>query len=318
MPISIEDARRILREVLLRGPNDPERYGGPIQELYDKIRFSFDGRRGTPKVTGVGLTAEGGESRLVIFLEEELDGFAGVVREVLGLSAFDITERTSGPILPRARPAQGGDSLGEGRAGGESGTLGALVKNAAGQRFILTCNHVVGAVNQARPGDVVWQPSARDGGGARDCIGTVHQIHTIDLTGTGLNHMDAALIEPDNVGDVIDGVIVLGSINGTAPGIALQDPVRKYGWQTQRTDGHYMFKMDFLMPYAGHGTALFVDQLGIVDNVGIFGQGGDSGSVVLDAKDQLVGLYFGDAAAISMSFANPIEPILSHFGVSPV
>ena len=31
-----------------------------------------------------------------------------------------------------------------------------------------------------------------------------------------------------------------------------------------------------------------------------------------------VDAYFGDAAAISMSFANPIEPILSHFGVSPV
>jgi len=46
------------------------------------------------------------------------------------------------------RPAVGGDSLG--RETGDTGTLGCLVANAAGERFILSCAHVIAATDKGR------------------------------------------------------------------------------------------------------------------------------------------------------------------------
>src|SRR6516164_9622265 len=57
------------------------------------------------------------------------------------LFEFKVQQIVTGPILASARPAQGGDSLGYGTSVSATGTFGCLVKNAAGDTFILSCNH---------------------------------------------------------------------------------------------------------------------------------------------------------------------------------
>jgi len=62
-------------------------------------------------------------------------------------------------------------------------------------------------------------------------------------------------------------------------------------------------------------SALYVNQIRIVDLVGSFSAGGDSGSVVfLGAGNSPVGLLF--AGAPGSTIANPIRPVLARFGVT--
>ncbi|HXL63721.1 MAG TPA: hypothetical protein VN938_01550 [Xanthobacteraceae bacterium] len=63
---------------------------------------------------------------------------------------------------------------------------------------------------------------------------------------------------------------------------------------------------------------MFERQLGIVTSRGLFSDQGDSGAIVLDMNDAAVGLVANGSSLNKVSFANPIEPILRHFGVAPV
>jgi PKD repeat protein len=62
-------------------------------------------------------------------------------------------------------------------------------------------------------------------------------------------------------------------------------------------------------------VAKFVGQIGIVGNAGEFSAGGDSGSLIVtdDANKYLVGLLY--AGSGTRTLANPIRPVLEHFGV---
>lgn len=73
------------------------------------------------------------------------------------------------------------------------------------------------------------------------------------------------------------------------------------------------------MRYA-QGDALFVDQLGIegTPSKPSFAEDGDSGSAVVNDRDEIVGVVMGYSDVSNLVFANRIEPVLSHFGVAVV
>jgi hypothetical protein len=65
------------------------------------------------------------------------------------------------------RPARPGMSVGH--PGGNIGTIGAIVRRGE-QHFILSNNHVLALLNQASPGDPIWQPAPGDGGTSADQV----------------------------------------------------------------------------------------------------------------------------------------------------
>jgi hypothetical protein len=137
------------------------------------------------------------------------------------------------------------------------------------------------------------------------------------LGGAILPTVDGAVArfrDPSNwVNRVLGGV---GPIRGTYT-VGVGDlggagyPVKKYGATTGLTNG-FVTRIDY------SGTRddewVFRDQLYIDNNGGTFQQGGDSGSVVVDAQQRIVGLLWGGVNNPSSSFvgvgmASPIEAV---------
>src|SRR6185503_18251972 len=115
---------------------------------------------------------ENGRFVVYILLIHDVPGFSTAVRETLGLLDFPIQQLVTGSIVLTVRPSRGGESIGEGKPHGESGTFGCLVEDSAGDPFILSCHHVLAQLNAGTKGvDPVWQPSFKDGGTAKDQIG---------------------------------------------------------------------------------------------------------------------------------------------------
>jgi len=101
---------------------------------------------------------------------------------------------------PARRPAQGGDSIGH--QSGDTGTIGCLVEDTgpSGQSYLLSCNHVLAALNQGVKGkDEIWQPGPGEGGNSSNRIGLLEEFVPINLGGQASNKIDAALCRPDKL-----------------------------------------------------------------------------------------------------------------------
>jgi hypothetical protein len=77
--------------------------------------------------------------------------------------------------------------------GGATGTLGAIVEDAAKDQHVLSCNHVIGNENKGIAGDDVWSPGPLDGGTNHDKIGVLHNCEPVQTGGVHANLMDAAV-----------------------------------------------------------------------------------------------------------------------------
>ena len=108
------------------------------------------------------------------------------------------------------------------------------------------------------------------------------------------------------------------TLSATKPA-ALYQSVRKHG----RTTGHTVgvvtaLGVDLWVGYGAHGSAWFEDQIAII-GVGSkdFSRPGDSGSLIVDAVTlNPIALLF--AGGNGITFANPIDAVLSRFSVTIV
>ena len=319
MPSNLDDIHRRLTVLLLKGPRDPRKSESPIYRLSEEIFKKFGFSPSENPVIGVATEVDDtGKKRLVLFLVWPVDGFGDFLTEFLRLE-FRIGQVTTGPIIPSARPAVGGQSLGEGRARGESGTFGCLVADAAGGTYLLSCHHVLCRINSGKKGvDPVWQPSHKDGGTTSDRIGVLHDFAPITFGGVVPNEIDAAIASPARVADAGAGLMRLGPIAGTAATVPYRLPVRKVGWKTKETSGTFLYKTAYIQKFPPHGDALFENQLGIVGTEGPFSGDGDSGALVINDKNEAVGLVFAESQITKLTFANPIQRVFGFFGVTPV
>lgn len=223
----------------------------------------------------------------------------------------------------RFRPAPGGVSIGHALI--TAGTLGCLVKQED-TVYLLSNNHVLANSNDAAPGDVILQPGAADGGrDPQDQIGSLsdfvpihfeddgnacfntsvralaHLLNTFSKTaGSSVrlrsyqaaqpenNKVDCALAEPLNREDVSKEILEIGAIAGTVEG-KLGMVVRKSGRTTGLTTGSIQqVEVTARVSYGLNKNAVFTDQL----MAGSMSQGGDSGSVVVDEDNRVLGLLF--------------------------
>ena len=219
----------------------------------------------------------------------------------------------------RWRPAPGGVSIGHYRI--TAGTLG-VVARRADARMILSNNHVLAKENAASIGDPILQPGPYDGGTDRDRIATLDAFVPIVFDGFldwllslfGIarpvrNVVDAALGKPLSDADVSDEILEIGTVSGTVSG-TIGMPVKKSGRTTGLTQGQITAVAATIRVFYGlTRTARFRDQL----VASALSQGGDSGSLIVDADNRAIGLLF--AGSSNTTILNPIGEVERLLGI---
>lgn len=194
------------------------------------------------------------------------------------------------------------------------GTLGCIVRdNLTSQPMMLSNFHVM-CINDAwAVGDTMTQPSRVDGGSCPG--GIVGTLARAQLTSS----VDAAVSDVSGR-PTSCSIVDIGDINGTATasvGLA----VRKRGRTTELTHGSvvatdYTTSVDY---GDGLGVVTLTNQIRIMNDAtqsSSFGNKGDSGSVVVNAGNEVVGLYFAGNVSGTVGVANPIAAVLSALNVS--
>ncbi len=290
------------------------------------------------KIPGVVGTAVGllpnGHAAVRIFLTA-----AGVSRLPSTLDGVPVLVQVTGRFdafsdpTTRARPAPPGFSVGHPDI--TAGTIGARVRDAHGNVYVLSNNHVLANSNNAQIGDPTLQPGPYDGGTyPADQIGTLYAFQPIDFSLSGSNTIDAAIARSDtlNLGNSTPtddgygtpGAAIFDDANHDGvfdnKGDLLNLAVQKYGRTTKLTHGQITginataeVCYDVLYGFCIE-SAYFVDQL-IVEPGGFSG-GGDSGSLIVtdDSAKSPVALLF--AGSTTQTIANRIDLVLNRFGVT--
>ncbi|NOY59425.1 MAG: hypothetical protein GXO75_10945 [Calditrichaeota bacterium] len=242
----------------------------------------------------------------------------------------------------RFRPAPGGVSIGHINI--TAGTLGCLVKKN-GTVYILSNNHVLANSNDAEIGDPILQPGPYDGGlYPQDHIANLSEFIHIEFAGQGSscpigslaasvlnglaqmsgsktrliptrvqavnNLVDCAIAKPLNAFDVKNEILGIGAIQGVSEA-SLGSEVKKSGRTTGlKTSFIQQIDVTTSVSYGSNKTATFVDQL----MAGEMSAGGDSGSAVLNNRNEIVGLLF--AGSNNTTIINRIQNVFSKLQVT--
>jgi PKD repeat protein len=269
-----------------------------------------------PGVVGTAI-GESEDARPVILVMLEHGAVAGVPAQLEGIN---VQRMVTGPIYARDsrtgwcnRPVPIGVSTGHPDI--TAGTIGCRVKDASGQVYALSNNHVYANINAASIGDNVLQPGPYDGGrNPGDAIGKLWDYQEIYFDSRN-NFIDAAIaLSSEAALDTATLADGYGIPNAIVAEAALRQKVKKYGRTTGLTSGQVEgLNATVNVNFGAAGTARFVGQ--ILIRPGSFSQGGDSGSLIVTEKgNHPVGLLFAGSSTVTI--ANPIGPVLEHFKVS--
>jgi hypothetical protein len=319
----------------------------PLQGLREYLAGAVDiqerhhkSLRTIPNVVGtaVGVSEDGKpvikvytKSPGVMAIPTSLDGFRVEVEETgefqalagqFGGQQYDSDKtrvRRVNPATLFTRPVPIGVSTGnEGEC--SAGTIGARVKNANGNVFALSNNHVYALENAAAPNSAVLQPGLYDTNctfNPANVIGTLSSFVPIVFSTSADNPVDAAIAASD--------ISLLGKAtpsNGYGPprsatvSAFVGQRVKKYGRTTSQTSGQVLGINAIVIVGYGSGTAQFVDQI-IVRSSRAFILPGDSGSLLVTAQsNNPVGLLFAGNGNGKIAIANRIDAVLNAFSVT--
>jgi hypothetical protein len=314
-----------------------------LQRLKEIKAAKRDGLISLPNVTGVGIGRKvvGGkytdQMAIRVYVskklpKERLKGDERIPGEVedVPTDVLQIGEPRLLTHTTHARPARGGDSIGDCILIHEgwytAGTLGGLfIDNTDGADVILSNNHVIAGfdfddVDTAHAGDDVVQPGTLDWGSCTtDVIATLKRwVEYREIP--QWNRVDGAIAEVINAGDVLNDIHVIGQPSGhraltvADEGVTI---VQKSGRTTQYTQGRvFDVSYDTSPMTTIRGRRIqFEDQILIQPIGGVpVSDHGDSGSLVLDMERQVVGLLFAgtdDGYAI----ANHIDEVFNELDI---
>lgn len=229
-------------------------------------------------------------------------------------------------LVPRARPAQGGRSVGHYKI--TAGTIATGVYDILpGGRvsppghgigvppryYILSNNHVLANSNDAFTGDPILQPGPFDGGTEpADRIARLSRFIPITFEppvprAAHRNLVDAAIAEAQ-FEDLNREIYWTGSVRGWRPkaNVTVGTLVQKTGRTTNYTLGRITaINATIDVGYGGGRVARFRDQIVTTD----MSAGGDSGSLVTTLDNVAVGLLFAGSSIATI--VNQIENVRS-------
>jgi len=244
-------------------------------------------------------------------LEQAKKGSPGDTRQA-GSTAISTTS-----VWPRPVPI--GVSTGN-RGECSAGTIGARVRNSAGQVYALSNNHVYALENTAPIGSEVLQPGRYDTGCSSsdaNVIGTLAAYQPIVFSNTASNTIDAAIAASSTtlLGNATpaDGY---GRPKSVIASASVGQAVQKYGRTTKRTTGQVTGINATIKVSYSSGTARFVNQI-VVGSSKAFIKAGDSGSLlVTNPGRNPVGLLYAGTSDGRTAIANRIDLVLAAFGVT--
>lgn len=206
------------------------------------------------------------------------------------------------------------------------GTIGSLVQDATGNRYILSNNHVLARTNKGLIDEDIIQPGLIDQNTVcykdfNDVVADLSNFVKISFTKGTTNRVDAAIAKVrsgavDTSGSILD----IGQVSSSTVSPILNMPVKKSGRTTSLTTGTITaINVTVDVTYnktcgVGSQKARFINQIMI--GPGGFSAGGDSGSLIVEdcpTSPRAVGLLF--AGNSSVTVANPIATVLSSLGV---
>lgn len=217
------------------------------------------------------------------------------------------------------------------------GTIGFFMRDGGGNLYVVSNNHVIGRVNEAAPGEIVVQPGTLDFTdtelqsmpGLQDVTGSIGiaelagvvELKFPDANGTPNNRVDAAIARLTTSGrgtSDLDRLTFGGGLRGARElrvdqNGTLQPSSRvfKVGRTTGYTEGRITGIAGVSFVTYGNKSAHFVDQIVIEpteDNQAPFSLAGDSGSAILNDRNEAVGLLF--AGSRNQTLANPIMLVI--------
>lgn len=286
--------------------------------------------------TATGLGPEG-KPAVTVFVKvpdikgipSSLDGVPVVVKVTGEIRALEGRPAGRGKINARKRfdrPVPIGVSSGN-ISVCSVGTIGCRAKDADGNVYALSNNHVY-ALENSPPDSEVVQPGRIDAMcfiNFGDVIGKLHDCEPIRFLADdslSTNSIDAAiaLTDASKLGNATpsDGY---GMPNSDAVPAAVGQHVQKYGRTTSLTRGIVTAINATLEIIYYSGVAKFVDQI-VIESRAPFAQPGDSGSLVVtdDSGCNPVGLLFAGSRAseggVKIAIANPIGPVLTQLEVT--
>lgn len=192
------------------------------------------------------------------------------------------------------------------------GTLGAIVTDRTTKATMALTNFHVACVDSGwTVGDAMCQPGRVDAGSCpADTFGT--------LTRAALsNHVDGAVVSIQSGKTTDCSIEEIGAVKGQAAA-TLNSAVRKRGRTTGLTYGTVTsVDASVTINYGdGLGNHTLKNQIRIEPDTSKsaqFSDHGDSGSVVVDAANKVIGLMFGGSPAAT--YANPIQFVLDELNV---
>jgi S1-C subfamily serine protease len=203
-----------------------------------------------------------------------------------------------------------------------AGTLSGFVKRASAV-YLLSNNHVLANEDRAKAGDWIIQ-RARFDGGKHPADDVARLKYWIRLKKSETNFVDAALGAIEQ-GITYDANVLTGLVNGKdrkLAGIGPEfidegDVVYKVGRTTGATKGRVTaFDLDNVVINYDIGNLRFDGQIEIEGTgQGPFSDGGDSGSLIVNADMQAIALLFagsdsGGRNNLGLTYANPIHRVL--------
>ena len=184
--------------------------------------------------------------------------------------------------------------------------------------YILTNNHVVGQNGKGTvKGTAIIQPSDTYGGTLNDTIAHVSDFVPIKFKTkfkSPINYADCAIAKITNKDLMINKmnkIINIGAIKGVNKPI-LNQSVKKTGFKTGLTSGYIQtMGVTTEIQFSKTETAVFKEQIILK----LKGSPGDSGAVVLNNNNQVIGLLFGGSEQTGQSIMSDINVVLKKLGV---
>lgn len=269
---------------------------------------------------------------------KSLEGVETIVRDFGSIKAHNSEDQ----FKDSHRPLRGGASFGYEEE--TTGTLGMTFIDEKNRIFLLSNNHVIGDTNSGRIGGRLNQPAFSDCGEDQCYCGTLERYVELNfkdnpisstnglfskitsffnrLFGGGkksgvievngnVNKVDCALGELAGCSTVLNNVIELGEIQGIRePELGMN--IKKVGRTSGVTEGR-IIQMDATLHvnFSFGRKAIFEDQI-ITTPIS---EPGDSGSVVLDEDNYLIGLLFSGSEKVSVM--NKIDLVFDALNVNP-
>jgi hypothetical protein len=310
-------------------------------------RYLRPGFSGNIHAVGIGRLGVGGGLCIQVFINDanqELwvgsgaaalpDNYRGVPLVLMqmpraGFLSEEVSDATWASYSQGMREPQevivGGISGANTNLTGESGTIGYFCtrKSTLPRRraiHLLSNSHVFADLRRAKidESDLIMQPSPGERASNRP-IGTLVDYSALNFAADldQPNHIDAAIAKlwaPQQHQPLIP---LIGAVKGMVEtkDTEIGEPVRKFGRTTGYTEGRlFSIYLDIWIRYDRTGQSAFFQDQYLVKPAAPrfvkFVSGGDSGSLLIDAEQHVIGLLFAGLSKLPESTQSAPEPAL--------